>query len=319
MTARYQVSTFGPETSGKFQLLGKKIGHGVASWEQVERQDLGEPPEWIKPAGGVRRPVIALLDSGVFKDHPWLPQEHSDSDKPFVTVEEIWEQDQRPVHVEEVWDEGREPDLGSHLGHGTFVAGIIRKVAPTARIRSFKVMNTSGLVEEANVVSALNFLKDGELDFVDVVLMAFGRKVENGDDDTESARLVKEAIRGLAAKNVRVVMSAGNGRSADPVFPASAARSAGRHVASVGGGTSRYLKEEYSSWGEWVTDWRLGGEVISLMPMTPEPEPGLAEVAPVDSPEVAATGEGYAKWSGTSFSAARFAAEYAAGLRLPPG
>jgi subtilisin family serine protease len=295
-------------------LLGKKVGHGVASWEQVDRQDLGKPPEWVKPVG-VRRPVIAILDSGVFQNHPWLPQGHPDD--PFVTTESIWEQDQRPVHVEDLSDEGAEPDLGSHLGHGTFVAGIIRKVAPTARIRSFKVMNTSGVVEEANVVSALDFLKDGALGCVDVVLMAFGRKVENGDDDSESARQVKEAIRGLAAKNVRVVMSAGNGRSADPVFPASAARTAGRHVASVGGGTSRYLKEEYSSWGEWVTDWRLGGEVISLMPMTPEPEP--SEAAPVVSPQVAAMGEGYAKWSGTSFSAARFAAEYAAGLRLPLG
>jgi len=306
MTARYQVSTFGPETSGKFQLLGKKIGHGVASWEPVDRQDLGAPPEWIKPTG-VRRPVIAILDSGVFTDHPWLPQGHPGD--PFVTVEQIWEEEQRPVEVEDLSDEGPEPDLGSHLGHGTFVAGIIRKVAPTARIRSFKVMDTSGLVEEANVVSALTFLKDSGLDFVDVVLMAFGRKVDNGDDDSESARQVKEAIRGLTAKGVRVVMSAGNGRSADPVFPASSARPTGRHAASVGGGTSRYLREEYSSFGEWVTDWRLGGEVISLMPMTPT----------TDSPAVSSSGAGYAKWSGTSFSAARFAAEYAAGLRLPPG
>ncbi|MEU0091580.1 hypothetical protein [Kribbella sp. NPDC006257] len=74
-------------------------------------------------------------------------------------------------------------------------------------------------------------------------------------------------------------------------------------------GMSRCLKEEYSSWGEWVTDWRLGGEVVSLMPMTPT----------TDSPAVASSGAGYAKWSGTSFSAARFAAEYAAGLQLPPG
>jgi hypothetical protein len=298
---RYQVSTFGPETPGTFKLLGKKVGHGVASWEPAEREDLGEPPEWIEPVG-VRRPVIAILDSGVFANHPWLPQT---LDKPFVTTELLWEQEQRPVHVEDLSDEGADPDLGSHLGHGTFVAGIIRRLAPTARIRSFKVMDTSGLVEEENVVSALNFLKDGPRNLVDVVLMAFGRKVDNGDDDTESAQQVKEAIRGLAAKNIRVVMSAGNGRSADPVFPASSARTTGHHVASVGGGMSRYLKEEYSSWGEWVTDWRLGGEVVSLMPMTPEGDP--------------MAGEGYAKWSGTSFSAARLAAEYAAGLRLPPG
>jgi subtilisin family serine protease len=297
---RYQVSTFGPETPGTFKLLGKKVGHGVASWEPAEREDLGEPPEWIEPVG-VRRPVIAILDSGVFTDHPWLPDRNLE-DK-FVTEETDWGQ-QKPVV--DLSDEGELPDLGSHLGHGTFVAGIIRKVAPTARIRSFKVMDTSGTVEDENVLSALTFLNH---DPADVVLMAFGRKVENGDDDSEAARKIKDAIRGLAGKNVRVVMSAGNGRSADPVFPACSARFTGDRVVSVGGGMSRYLKEEYSSWGHWVTDWRIGGDVVSLMPMVP------AAVGEAVDPMA---GGGYAKWSGSSFSAARFAAEYAAGLQLPP-
>jgi hypothetical protein len=304
---RYQVSTFGVEKSGKFKLLGKKTGHGVASWEPVSREDLGEPPEWSPVVG--RRPVIAILDSGVFKDHPWLPQGHPDD--LFVTEESEWER-QRPLDVEDLSDEGAEPELGSHLGHGTFVAGIIRQVAPMARIRSFKVMDTSGLVLEENVLHALNWLTHSPRDTVDVVLMAFGRKVEDGDDDTESAQGIKNAIRELAMNKIRVVLSAGNGRSADPVFPACSARTTGHRVASVGGGESKYLKEEYSSWGEWVTDWRLGGEVVSLMPMTPD-DPLVA--AGSDSLD----GAGYAKWSGTSFSAARLAGQHAAGLRLPLG
>jgi hypothetical protein len=82
------------------------------------------------------------------------------------------------------------------------------------------------------------------------------------------------------------------------VFPACYAPLAGERVTSVGGGLSKDFPEEYSSRGTWVTDWRLGGEVVSLMPLTPEGEK-LA-------------GAGYAQWTGTSFSAAIFAGELAA-------
>jgi subtilisin family serine protease len=291
LDVRYQAPTFGDETAGRFELLGKKTGHGVASWEPATKEQMGDKPDWDPPAGG---PVIAILDSGVREDHPWLPQ---DERKPFVTEADDWEPD-RALDLQELPELDGLLDFGSHLGHGTFVAGIIRRVAPTARILSLKVMDSLGQVNEENVLSALSWLAERK-DKVDVVLMAFGRKVEDGDDNTESAKGIKQAITKLAGRGTLVVMSAGNARFDDPVFPACFAREAGRGVASVGGGLSKYLKEEYSSFGDWVTDWRLGGEVVSLMPLTPEAA-GLE-------------GVGYARWSGTSFSAAIFAAQRAAG------
>jgi hypothetical protein len=296
LDVRYQVSTTGVDKPGTFQLLGKKTGHGVASWEPATKQEMGDRPEW-SPVGP--RPVIALLDSGVFQNHPWLPQ--GDSDFPFVKRADEWEQ-VRPVDIHELPELDEGLDLGSHLGHGTFIAGIIRRTAPTAKILSLKVMDARGQVNEENVLSALDWLakRSGQASSVDVVLMAFGRKVENGDDNTESAKGIKQAIDKLAGHGIRVVISAGNGRSSDPVFPASYAKEVGYGVASVGGGLSSYLPEEFSSRGDWVTDWRLGGDVVSLMPLTPEDEK--------------LNGEGYARWSGTSFSAAIFAAEQAATL-----
>jgi hypothetical protein len=290
LDVRYQAPTVGDEMAGKFDLLGKKTGHGVASWEPATKEDMGKAPDWDPLAPG---PVIAILDSGVRGGHPWLPQGRGGH--PFVTEADEWESE-RALDLQELPELDGVLDFGSHLGHGTFIAGIIRREAPTARILSLKVMDALGQVNEENVLSALKWLAERN-DKVDVVLMAFGRKVEDGDDNTESAKGIKQAITDLAGRGSRVVMSAGNGRSNDPVFPACFAKEAGHGVASVGGGFSKYLKEEYTSFGNWVTDWKLGGEVVSLMPLTPEAA-GLQ-------------GVGYAKWSGTSFSAARFAAQHA--------
>jgi hypothetical protein len=300
LDVRYQVSTFGVEKAVKFKLLGKKTGHGLASWEPATKEEMGKSPAW-NPLG--RGPVIAILDSGVFADHPWLPQVDGG---PFV----IEAEPQHPLDLQELPDGGEGPDYGSHIGHGTFIAGIIRRKAPTARILSLKVMDSLGQVNEENVLSALNWLTQRPPGTVDVVLMAFGRKVEDGDDNTESAKGIKQAIAKLAGSGIRVVMSAGNARSDDRVFPACAAKELGHGVASVGGGLSKYLKEEYSSFGDWVTDWRLGGEVVSLMPLieADDRHEGENEEEGVARLER----EGYAKWSGTSFSAALFAAEHAA-------
>lgn len=290
---RFGATTTGAAKPGRFELLGEKTGHGVAdaAWTPVDATAMGPQPEWRALDD---RPVIALLDSGVLANHPWLPQPVDG--QPFVHDADGWAQ-VRALDVPALPPIGKEPNLGSHLGHGTFIAGIIRRVAPDAQVLSVKVMDALGQVNEENVIAALEWLT-GYGGRVDVVLMAFGRRVENGDDRSDSADRVKKAIDALAGRGVRVVMSAGNAATTDPVFPACYAPLAGPGVTSVGGGLSKDFPEEYSSRGPWVTDWRLGGEVVSLMPLTPEGEK-LA-------------GAGYAQWTGTSFSAAIFAGELAA-------
>jgi len=64
---------------------------------------------------------------------------------------------------------------------------------------------------------------------------------------------------------------------------------------SVGADSARH-RACYSNFGSWVTAWEIGTMVLSIMPITTEPE---------------AHGEGYARWSGTSFSAATHAGRLA--------
>ncbi len=93
-----------------------------------------------------RPPVIALLDSGV-QPHRWLP---ADGDPPFVVdaTEYGWT---APDLDQPAAPPGLNPYAlyGSHFGHATFIAGLIRLKAPDAQVLSMRVMNSAGKVSRA--------------------------------------------------------------------------------------------------------------------------------------------------------------------------
>ena len=125
----------------------------------------------------------------------------------------------------------------------------------------------------------------------DVVLMAFGRPKVPGEADPKN---LKDAIAELGANGVQFVASAGNAHSDTETLPACLAMDRDSYVGRVGAGISAKDREWYSNYGPWVHKWRPG-TVVSVKP--------LAE--PDEDPN------GFALWSGTSFSAAIYAAELA--------
>ncbi len=71
------------------------------------------------------------------------------------------------------------PDSWIFRGHATFIAGVIRQVAPDCRILSVQVVGNDGTVQGADSLRALNWLaaeaESGDPDrFVDVVCVAYG-------------------------------------------------------------------------------------------------------------------------------------------------
>jgi hypothetical protein len=301
--------------SPTFDPAGKKSGHGTVAWLPAPDYDMPRPDPWTGSGG----PVIALLDSAVDKGHPWLPP----ASDLFVTDAKTdldWAGPDLPATGPE--DDGG--DLGSHLIHGTFIAGLIRYNAPQARILSMPVMNIHGKVDQQDVISALGWLTDNVRDEpVNVVLMAFGTPADPGDGDLAH---LKKAICALGSRlsNVQFVASAGNNASDRTVYPAAFAadqdlRDNGVKVASVGAVAVGAPTERarYSNYGPWVTEWRNGTNIISLAPLTTavldDTRAGLVPYT------VADTGHGYAWWSGTSFAAAKYAAEVAQGMSPAAG
>jgi hypothetical protein len=262
---------------------GLKSGHGTVSWTQVPEADMPPAPPW-PPTGSA--PSVVVLDSGV-KPHTWLPQ---DGDLPFCIEPDpgassgLPRPDTAPLTGE----------FQGYWGHATFLAGLIRLTAPDAQVISVKLMSDDGTLSDDDLASALDWLTQYTADghIVDVVLMAFGRPKEAGEDNPAS--LVRQ-FGELGCKGVTIVASAGNAGVDTESIPACLAAVPGSPVISVGAGTSAENREHYSNYGPWVREWRTG-TVTSLMPLTR----GLD-----------GDGNGFAQWSGTSFSAAIVAGELA--------
>jgi len=305
--------------SATFSLSGKKSGHGIVGWLPAPAYAMPDAQHWSTP---YQPPVIALLDSGV-QSHTWLPETEAGEQAFVLDAEDLgW---LSPVYD----DADLTGDYSSHWGHATFIAGLIRRAAPMAQVLSMRVMDRHGKVSEDDVAGALNWLADNPVLIggirVDIVLMAFGRPEDPDDKHLEQLRA---PIMKLTDRGVRIVASAGNDGAERPVYPAAFATESDlspnsqRSVLSVGAfvgpETKTYVgldakidhappteRAPYSNFGPWVTDWRTGTNIISIMPLTTTiQDPGPAY------------GDGYAWWSGTSFAAAAVAGELAAGL--PP-
>jgi hypothetical protein len=258
----------------EFTLAGKDIGHGFLY--SVLPASFGEkPPEmpkWEPPGEGLRRPVIAVLDSGV-GDHRWLPKAHGD---PFVLRSDDPDLDEKWTSPVDDTEEG------DKAGHATFIAGLIRFNAPSARVLSVRVMNAQGTVDESTVVDALGWLERYRRDHpVDILLTAFGRKPGDQDDEYTLVRL-RTALHRLHTAGVAIVASAGNEHQSVGVAPAEF-----DFVNAVGAGFGDY-HAVFTNYGDWVDRYREGVSMLSILP-----------------------GDQWARWSGTSFSAAVFAADLA--------
>jgi hypothetical protein len=291
----------GAQDSPLYGAEGKKSGHGAIAWLPAPDYAMPAPQPW--PTGPGPHPVIALLD-GVVEAHNWLPD---GGDPPFVVdaTQHGWSGPDLDDEVPPAAESGL-PDFGSHSIHATFIAGIIRLKAPDARILSVPVMNSQGKAKQSDVVRALKYLADPPPDVsVDIVLMAFGRQADPDDDDLDD---LKTAVHGLGG--VPLVTSCGNDGSDRTIYPAALAAERGLSVVSVGALATPTERAPYSNYGPWVREWRKGTNIISISPLTTN-EVG-EERATVRSGSgsytVAATGNGYAWWSGTSFAAARYAA-----------
>jgi Subtilase family len=296
----YSASTVedGARHSALFTAEGLKSGHGTIAWLPAPAYEMPLVP-WQPPQ---QPPVIALLDSGV-QPHDWLPR---GGDVPFVVDAASKYQWPAPALHQPAPPPGVPlPFYGSHFGHATFIAGLIHRQAPDAQILSMQVMNNAGQVDPGDVDDALTWLAQHPETGVRIVLMCFGRPAESGDADLNRLR---KAIAGL--NQMPIVCSAGNDGSDHTVYPAALAAEQNLHVTSVGAFTTPTERAPYSNYGPWVQEWRKGTNLVSTMPLTTTDIGKNREErqAASGTPDVSATGHGYAWWSGTSFAAALYAA-----------
>ncbi len=319
---------------------GPKPGHRPGPPPR-RTHEVGSNPEIT--ADGVRRPVVAIVDTGIGR-HPWFDDSDAVlrgvtlSDGPIGTYPaEEPDGDALPQRSEEG------EVIPSHAGHGTFIAGIVHQVCPDAVLLPVRVLGTDGLVSEWDLARTLERLLEYHVSGVrgaedrsgvDVVILACGFLPEDlADDDYEG--VLRGVLRDLRREGVLVVVSAGNDGTRAPVFPAAWApvvEVVGDRVRPanpddltdeyppllvVGAGNPNGTLADFSNDGPWVTTARPGVEVLSTMPVSYD-GPAVPQTRRADGEQEALDADdftgGFALWSGTSFAAPVLAGELAAAL-----
>ena len=310
-----------------------------------------------------RRPVVAVLDTGV-RAHPWLGVEGNPHDgyafapDSFVVIDNamqhaIYQEGKnaaddgdRPRRlIEHPWDTPSTAnplvgELDTDFGHSTFIAGLVRQVAPNAQVLAVRIMHSDGIAYEGDLIHALGLLAErvasaeaGDLaGMVDVVSLSLGYFDESPADVTFSSGLW-QAIEILLGLGVAVVAAAGNYSTSRAFYPAGFSRWPRQDpvpLISVGALNPNGSKALFSDDGNWVTAWASGAAVVSTFPTdangSRSPEIRMRARPANEMPPVAGLpgeresldpdnySDGFAAWSGTSFSAPLLAAQIARAL-----
>ncbi|WP_323791413.1 S8 family peptidase [Nocardioides sp.] len=173
-----------------------------------------------------------------------------------------------------------------YAGHGTFIAGVVRCVAPATEVRVEGFLTHGGAAFEGNMVVQL------------VETMALGPDIINLSAGTvtrgHAASLAFQVFyeKYLSqVKNTVLVAAAGNDSTRAPFWPA-----AFPWAVSVGATDASGARSDYSNHGSWVDVSAQGSGLVNAFPVgtyTCSEPPHAGDVRHF---------KGMAQWSGTSFS-----------------
>lgn len=239
----------------------------------------GRLPDGPRSAPPGDRSQLAVLDTGIpaqlAKWHPRLAERlRADSDD---------------IDALDLDGDGL---LDFEAGHGTFICGLVQRVAPNLAIDPEQVLDSFGFGTDLGVALALSEVT------APVVNLSLGGYTE-GD---RPPPLTAAALRALRP-DVVVVAAAGNHGSDRPFWPAAFKRVIS--VAAVDTTVTPAVPAGFSNFGWWVDVCAPGVDLHAAYVQ------GRRQDDDTDGP---ADFEGWASWSGTSFAAPLVAAAIAAGV-----
>ena len=245
-----------------------RIQGGPGSSARQAKRPAKLPTRGATPGDG-KGVKVAVLDTGLF-DHEWLK-----------TV-------QAAAGSADVWDVEPDGYADNESGHGTFIAGLIRQVAPAAEVSVVKVLDSHGLGDDLTVAIAMAQLE------VDIVNLSLGGYT----DRDEPPLAIETAMRSIGTKTHTVVAAAGNNGSSRPFWPA-----AFEDVLAVGAvetkGDGNWNRADYSNYGPWVDATARGTNLQSTFAYGKTKQALGPTISRMD-PTI--TFVGWAAWDGTSFA-----------------
>ncbi|GAA4543504.1 hypothetical protein GCM10023175_20370 [Pseudonocardia xishanensis] len=164
--------------------------------------------------------------------------------------------------------------------HGRFIEGIVRRIAPRARVAVIRAIHPEGDGDEGDIAEIISALpappaRGGVLN------LSFGGYVP----DTTDGLALAAAIAGARSRGWTVVASAGNDATCRRTYPAALPG-----VISVGA-IGPHGPAPFTNYGPWVRACAPGVDLVSTFLDRFDADTEMGELT------------GWARWSGTSFSA----------------
>lgn len=275
-----------PEVLPALEKIDRELGAGVAApnhviWVTVGSVCPATEPEAV-PTGAAPDPgvcpghdgsgvLVHVVDTGLLHDassHPWLTGVTGHDDPLSAGIA------------------GGSPLIPPYTGHGTFVTGVARCMAPLAEMHVSSLLHFSGAQLEVEIVKRL----DDALSFgPDIISMSAGATSRN-----DIPPLGFEALwqRYRHHKGVLLVAAASNNGDRRPFWPA-----AFPQVVSVGALAANWRsRASFSDYGGWVDVYAPGEDLVNAY--------ATGTYICQEPPHVGdrRVFNGMARWSGTSFS-----------------
>lgn len=267
--------------------LDEALGRGVASPEHklyvcgypCPADEPGEVPPDAKPVPAPNLEAddgngvsVSIVDTGLMPNaaagHPWLAGVRGAVENPYTN------------------DGDGDIVIAPYAGHGTFVAGVLRSIAPKASVFVERAFDIAGADYETRVAASLEDALDRN---PDILVFTFTTSTHCDQPLHTFDDLYERRIRYV--KGLVTLAPAGNEGQSRPMWPA-----AHPGVISVGAlAADGRHRAEFSNYGRWVDVYAPGENLINAFPdgtyVCNEPPIGQRRHF-----------RGLAKWSGTSFS-----------------
>jgi subtilisin family serine protease len=225
----------------------------------------------LREGKGVR---VAVVDTGFLRerwDKPWL--------------QDVIVDDPEDIEIPDLWPA---PDgfIDPYAGHGTFIAGVIRCIAPGAEVTVEQVLDRAGVVDEAALI---NQLDDALAKSPDVISFSAGGYTRKNVPPKGFVQFYENRLR--HHKGIVLVAAAGNDATRKPFWPA-----AFPWTVSVGSLDAMGRKRsDFSNFGGWVDVYAPGEHLVNAY--------ATGDYRSVVDPnDIRTFTDGMCEWSGTSFS-----------------
>jgi subtilisin family serine protease len=262
------------------------------------RRGAASPDHWvhISPGGGTACPAVEPEETGLTEPWPPVALQEKGSEVSVVVVDTGWNPpsgtDPRTPWLKGVQgdDELNGPDLRPYAGHGTFIAGVVRCMAPRTEVfvEGFAIggVGGGGILESEMVRQ----LEEAMAHDPKVINLSAGCRTRLDLPSIAFSRFYRRHLKG---RDCVLVAAAGNDSWAAPFWPAAFDWAVGVGSLDRDGRIS-----EFSNFGVSADVYALGRNIVNAFP----DGTFVCHETP-DKGDVRVFGTGMARWSGTSFAA----------------